>query len=356
MKVKRLQLQEGTILAADVLSISNQPIMVENTVLTKEHIEVLEAFMIETVEVKRRSVSNLLENEKHVIETPVEKKLDDDFLTLYTQAVKQFKKLFTNWQAGAAVDLYKVRTAIMPFLEKGVYHPRKLMSLHHFSDVNNYIYHHAVSVAALSAFLGKKLKFPKGEWIQIGIAGLLCDCGMAKIQPRLLEKKSAFSTREFHEVKQHAVVGYQMLKKLSGIKEGVLLGVLQHHEREDGSGYPLGSKGNQLHHYSRVIAVSDVFHAMTSQRIYKPKQSPFKVIEQMTKDEFGKFSPQVLNVLMNELAHLSVGTIVRLTNNNIGEVVFIEPQVPTRPMIKLKDSNEIVTLKNSHHIYIEEIL
>ncbi|MCF6139129.1 HD-GYP domain-containing protein [Pseudalkalibacillus berkeleyi] len=354
MKVHVHQLHTGDILSEDVFSLTSRPIVASGTEIRNEHIEILKAFNIQEVNVKQVQSTDRQQTDKSEVKEEITKR-DADFYMIYTKAVSLYKKQFNNWQAGMPIDLYQVRKEIVPLIEVALEKPKTILSLHHFSNVKEYIYHHAISVGLISSFIAKKLGYTKGDIIQIGLAGALIDCGMSKVQPRILTKKSALNKEEYEEIKQHPILGYKMLKGMTGIKENVILSVLQHHEREDGSGYPLGTKGNQLDIYSRVVAIADVFHAMTSERLYRKQQSPFKVLEQMLLDQFGKFDQAILNLLVRELSHFSVGTKVKLTNHQVGEIVFIDPHSHTRPMVKI-DSGEIISLKQRNDLYIEDVL
>ncbi|WLD93402.1 HD-GYP domain-containing protein [Alkalihalobacillus sp. AL-G] len=353
MRVRVDNLATGVVLEDDIYSLTSRPIIKRGTELTEEHIQLLNAFMVREVKIKEQIFQKDTENDSSEVKhTPKQEK---GFDVLYRNAVSTYKILFNNWQAGSAIDIYKLRNVIVPLVDRALENPRCLFSLHYYSNVQDYIYHHAVSVSIISSLIAKRLSFSKGDIIQIGLAGALIDCGMSKIQPRILMKKSSLSQLEFDEVKEHPTLGFKMLKRTTGIKEDVMLSVLQHHEREDGSGYPLGIKGMQIHTFSRIVAIADVFHAMTSERLYRGKQSPFKVLEQMLKDQFGKFDPKALSMLVNEFTNLSIGTKVFLTNGKSGEIVFIEPQSPTRPMIKLDGNGEILVLKQQSDLYIESI-
>jgi HD-GYP domain-containing protein (c-di-GMP phosphodiesterase class II) len=369
MKIKTSQAKIGQMLVQDVFSMTNQPIVNKNTVLNSEHLRVLTRFNIDEIDILHdsgRDVNNRKKKEA-VLSEPLSASLEDTTMSLkkveplsfpgmYLQTVKKYKQLFTNWQSGSPIDMLEVRQSVLQVLEEGSNYPREMLLLHHYATSADYIYHHSISVGILSAFLAKKLNYTNGDCIQIGLAGVLSDCGMAKVQPSLLKKSGALLPGEFDEIKKHTIHGYNMLKKIPSIKEGVLLGVLQHHEREDGSGYPLKVNGNKLHPFSKILAVADVYLAMTAERPYRIKQSPFKVLEMMMKDQFGKFDHQVIRALLAGLSTFSLGSRVKLTNHEVGEIVFIEDSQPTRPMIKLESNNEIIALKTRSDLFIEELL
>ncbi|MCM3720107.1 HD-GYP domain-containing protein [Fictibacillus phosphorivorans] len=364
MKVKTSLAKVGQIVNQDVFSMTNQPIVNKNTVLNTEHLSVLTRFHIEEIDVLPSSgfsTNSIMENESTVAtkeETflQINKEENLSFPTLYLQTVKRYKQLFTNWQSGSPLDMLEVRQAVLKVLEEGSNFPRDILLLHHYATSTDYINHHAISVGILSTFLAKKLHYSNGDCMQIGLAGVLSDCGMAKVQPTLLKKSGALSPAEFDEVKQHTIHGYNMLKKIPSIKEGVLLGVLQHHEREDGSGYPLKVQGSKLHPFSKILAVADVYLAMTAERPYRSKQSPFKVLEMIMKDQFGKFDHQVIRALFSGLSTFSTGSRVKLSNQEVGEIVFIEESQPTRPIVKLDSNGEFIALKTRNDLYIEELL
>src|SRR6185312_2861530 len=206
-----------------------------------------------------------------------------------------------------------------------------------FSDSNDYMYHHSIAVGILASSISGQMGFPKGQALQLGLAGVLADCGMAKIDPSITEKAAFLTKNEFNEVKKHTVYSYQMVQDTPLLRQEMKLAIFQHHERLDGSGYPRGDKMNQVSVFSQILAVSDVFHAMTSERIHRSKESPFKVIEMIKEEEFGKFDIKVVQALLDLVGNLSIGTKVRLTNGIEGEVIFVHRDARLRPMVKKKE-------------------
>jgi HD-GYP domain-containing protein (c-di-GMP phosphodiesterase class II) len=359
MKIHITQLREGCILSADVTSVTNKPIIPKKTIIRKQHIDILHAFLINEIQVEPTLVTGkpFLPNESKE-DTVQENQVDLNMLfsSHYLKIVQEYKGMFSSWQSGSPIDIVKVRKFFIPLLERSILAPSDIFMLHHYSSKEDYLFHHSVTVGLLSGFLGKKLNYEKGEWIQIAIAGLLSDCGMAKVSPKILEKQTALLPEEYNEIRYHPTHGYKMLQNLPVIREGVKLGVFQHHERTDGSGYPLGITGEKIHPFGKIIAVADVFHAMTSERTYRTKQSPFKVLELILQDSFGQFDIPVTQALTSGLANFSIGTKVRLSDNQTGEIVFVESKSPTRPMVKLDINDEFIQLSNRRDLFIEEIL
>ncbi|WP_044749244.1 HD-GYP domain-containing protein [Bacillus alveayuensis] len=359
MRVKVSQLKEGCILAADVLGKSSKPIISKNTILTPFLLTVLKKFLVEDVYVKSVLVSGEPFIPNEIIEnsqTQERETTEEEIISFYLKAVQQYKRIFQTWQSGLPVDIREVRDTIIPLLDKLIEAKGELFSLYRYTTKEDYLYHHAISVGLFAAFIAKSLGYDKGDYYQVALSGVLCDCGMSKIDPRLLTKSSALTSEEYKEIKQHTVYGYKMVQKLPTLQEGVKLAVLQHHERNDGSGYPFGLDEKKIHPYSKIVAVADVYHAMISERLYRAKQSPFKALEQLQADSFGKLSMEIVQVLLEHLTTFNIGTKVKLSNGEIAEIVFIHPDAPTRPMVKNLQTNEFVSLRENRNIHIEEVI
>ncbi|UFT99434.1 HD-GYP domain-containing protein [Radiobacillus kanasensis] len=362
MLVHPSQLVPGCLVVSDVMGKTNRPIIPKNTALDEQTIQFLRKFLVEKVEVSSRlsygapfipkevlpEDSDKKETEKAV--QPEEPKTFED---LYFQSVREFKKLFEGWQSSQSIDINKLRKFVLPLFEKIDDVGDQLYKIHQYSNKQDYFYHHAVATGILSAYLSRQMGYQK-EWIQIGIAGFLADCGMARIDEDLIGKQGTFTDRDLKEMQNHPTFSYRLVEKIASLSMGVKLAVLQHHERLDGSGYPLKVDKSKIHPYATIIAVCDMYHAMTSERVHQPKQSPFLVIERMHREQFGKLDHEALRALMKCLTSFSIGTKVRLSNQQIGEIVFLEESTPTRPMVRV--NGEIITLKKDLNLYMEEIL
>lgn len=358
MRVSTSQLQAGCILTKDILSLTNKPIVPKKTVLTDEHIEVIRAFLVKEIYVDSTLVNGdpFKPTETLEEEEAIELVQTESTTGQYLRTVQEYKKLFSNWQAGAQIDIAKVRNIIIPLFERLMDYPREILQLHHYATKEDYLFHHSIVVGLLSGMIGKKMQYDKGDCIQLTLAGLLSDCGMSKIEPRIITKKSSLTSSEYNDVKNHPLYSYRMLEKIPVLKESVKLAVFQHHERVDGSGYMLGVTGEKLHPFGKIVAVADIFNAMTSERPYSGKMAPFKVLEQIIQDSFGKFDLKPVQALTSLVANLTIGTRVKLSSGQIGEVVFVETKSPTRPMVKLERSDEFVQLNNNRELFIEEVL
>ncbi|MFF2178655.1 HD-GYP domain-containing protein [Lysinibacillus sp. NPDC058147] len=348
------ELRVGKVISEDIFANTQYPIIFKNTIISHEHLQVFFAFNISRVPVYKDGIETRTEIKETDLVVPIDSV--PTFKKVYDNSVEQLKKEFKNWEAGAKVDIAKARKIILPLLEMVLEDRTIIFELNEYSNPKDYLYHHCVATALISSVIAQKLGYDKGITIQVAIGGLLADCGMAKVHPRIRDKKTTLTEQEFDEIYKHPIYSYNMVKDLTILKDTMKEAIFQHHERLNGSGYPKGEKIANISTFAQIIAVADVFHAMTCERVYRAKQSSFKVIEMINESEFGKFDIKVVRALIDIVADLPLGTIVELSNLEQGEVMFVNKFAPTRPLIKLSHSGEIFDLGKNRTFYISRII
>lgn len=362
MRVQTSQLREGYILLNDVTGKSGQAIMRGNTVLTAEHIEILEKFLVPTVEVTTTPVyaedtvkleqQQLKDVEKKVEQTlPVVKEVLP-FIQHYLEVVESFKKEYLKWNNGVPIDIANVRKMIIPLLDRVEDLDIEVYTLYDFVEPEEYIYHHAVSVSLVSTFIAKELGFSKGEALQVGLAGILCDAGMTRVDKDILTKVGPLTEKQQQDIHNHPIYSSRMVENLPTISRSVKLAILQHHERMNGTGYPEGKSGDDIHLFARILAVSDTYDAMASERFYKKRQTVYQVFAAIEREQYSNFDPKVVQAFIRSLSIRSLGKRVELSNGRIGEIVFVNESNPTRPLIKMDDTKEIISLMEKINLEI----
>lgn len=354
------ELRPGNITKEDIYANTKHPIVAKDTKLTLEHIEVLQAFGILQVLIELKVAAQKTADEEDGEQTPAKGKATAQpavsLQAQYDQAVEAYRKEFNSYRSGKKVDISAVRASVLPVIQSFLENKDQVRLLNDFSSTTDYIAHHSVGVGILAAVMSEQLGYPQGHVLQIGIAGVLADCGMAKIDPKIINKVAFLSKSELNEVKKHVIYSYQMIQDSTLMRQEMKVAIFQHHERYDGSGYPRGSKAQEITEIAQIISVADVFHAMTSERPYRKKETPFKVMEQMKEEEFGKFDVRVVQVLHNLINKLSIGTKVKLTTGEKAEVMYLHRDTPLRPVVKVYGSDTTLDLSANRKIGIEMIL
>ncbi|NYF25531.1 HD-GYP domain-containing protein [Sporosarcina sp. JAI121] len=364
--IKASDLRPGIVIDEDIFANTIHPIIRKNTELSLEQIEVLHAFSIKKVKVNVQEGPIIIRKQTDGAEKEDIIDRDEVLATLiveqadlqmqYKEAVHNYKKEFLGWCAGVRPDIAKVRSIVIPLLETFNEQKKMITILNDLSTPKDYIYHHSIAVGVLASAISMQIGFPRGQILQLGLAGTLADCGMAKIDMQITEKAVFLTKNEFNEVKKHPVYSYQMLQDTPLLRKEMKLAIFQHHERLDGSGYPRGDKMEKVSVHSQILAVADVFHAMTSERVYRSKESPFKVIEMIKEEEFGKFDIKIVQALHDIVANISIGSKVQLTNGVVGEVIFVHRDARLRPMVKKCTDGSILDLTINRHLAIEKVL
>lgn len=198
-----------------------------------------------------------------------------------------------------------------------------------------YTYSHCVNVCILSIITGIKLNLSLDQLKELGVGALLHDIGKIMIPQEILLKKAALSSVEYEVIKEHSFHGYKILKKLPLISEASARVALEHHERFDGKGYPSGLHNDQIHIYSRIVAITDIFDSLTSDRIYRKKISVNTAIEYLTVIASPTLDSQVLNCFIQFIPPYPVGTGVILNNGEKGVVINLNKYYPTRPVVRV---------------------
>ena len=161
----------------------------------------------------------------------------------------------------------------------GVIHDEiTIASLLEVSSYDYYTYTHCVNVSVYAVGLGKELGLSQRELIRLGCGGILHDLGKSRVSHELINKPGRLTEEEFVLVKNHPALGHELLQKMHEADAMILSIVRHHHEKLDGSGYPDGLKGDEVDFYARIVAIGDIFDALTTRRSYKPALSTFEAL------------------------------------------------------------------------------
>ncbi|HEU4964307.1 MAG TPA: HD-GYP domain-containing protein [Bacilli bacterium] len=210
-----------------------------------------------------------------------------------------------------------------------------LVSLASIFTVDGYLYHQAVNVAILATALGLAKGYGQKELTELGVGALLHDIGCTRVPQEVLRKSGSYSDPEFELMKKHTEFGFEILKEQDGISLLSAHVALQHHERMNGSGYPRQLKGNEIHEYARIVAICDVYEALTSKRVYREAHLPHEALEFIMGGGDTLFDVNLVRLFAKNVAVYPVGMTVRLNTQETAVVVRLNPEYPQRPVVRL---------------------
>lgn len=265
-------------------------------------------------EVKNRHISNALSELSDIFDCNAE------IRELSHEAVEKVDDI--------ANDIY------VDIIDDSSYLGNQMIALQNYDD---YTYKHCLRVSMLSTAICGELGMDKDATKDVIVAGLLHDIGKSNIDHDIIIKPGKLTDAEFAEIKQHPLMGYNILKKSNCYSEDILQGVLFHHEKYDGSGYPTGISGEKIPIMARILAVADVFDALTSNRPYRKPWSVAETEEYMYGGGGTHFDYDVISAFLRAFNPYPVGTMVQLSDGRHGVVIRHNTNV-LRPVVMVMEN------------------
>ena len=341
------------------------------TVLDRDMIKLLKEKDVASVYVDEDSILTAVQKEKDIKrereaasedtalperDAKLDSKYEEDYRYVYGEMEKLFQEAALTGRlnmdilqpvmaSGRLRDLYK----------EGATAVSMIYTMNQDGDYN---IHHCVHLAILSGLMAKWMGLVGMDRQNLVLAGLFLDIGKQFIEKDLLEKKGRLTEEEFDILKNHVVDSFKLLEgsELSG-RTDLMNGVIQHHERNDGSGYPSGLEADQISTFGKVLAVLDSYDAMASSRSYAEKRSPFEVFKILYADVLdGKLDSEYAVLFMRKLNAALNGCWLRLSDGTAGRIVYIdESRVTAMPVVQLTDGG-FIDLNTVKDISVVEIM
>jgi len=269
-------------------------------------------------------------------------KLED----LHSAATKEMSKILKNLKFAMSLDIPAVRGILNDFVFLAAKKPRILASSIRLKYSNDYLSNHSVNVCLLSLAIAGRLKMSLRDINNLGLAAILHDIGMTKVPDNIVEKPHKLTEHEFDKIIRHPISGYEIAKRWDrSIPKSVLMGILQHHERIDGSGYPYKASGSDISVFAQIICIADVYDALTSHKQYRQALTHMQVLK-ILYDEAGKsLHKRIVTALISLVGVYPVSTILQLDSGKCAVVLDVNPDVLDRPKVIIfaDDNKEKIT-------------
>jgi putative nucleotidyltransferase with HDIG domain len=256
--------------------------------------------------------------------------------TIVTQTLKDQLEGFVHEQKPIDFDLLlsRVKSLITP----GQTVIQYFDMLHNLRSSDDSVYSHSLNVAMISRILGKWLKWSSSDLDNLLIAGLIHDIGKITIPEEILNKEGKLTDEEFEQIRSHPRAGYDLIKDLD-VDPRIKNATLQHHERCDGSGYPTKAKEADLDDFSMVIAIADVYDAMTAARKYRAPLCPFQVIREFERDGYHKYKTEFLLTFLRRIATTYQNNRVILSDGQAAKIILLNQNSLSQPLVQLNDGS-----------------
>jgi len=199
----------------------------------------------------------------------------------------------------------------------------------------DFLYAHSVNASILATNLGLAYGYGRSELINLCVSSLVHDIGYLKLSKKIINKPAKLTREEYDLVKKHTINGVELLSKIEGIPECAAEVVHQHHEKVDGSGYPNGKRGDEISSYAKIVAIAEVYEAITHPRPYRrEKIIPYQAVKTIVQQEKNSFEPELVKVFLNSISPYPPGSFVLLNNGIIGRVISVSKTHPLRPVVE----------------------
>lgn len=355
-RVNTAELVPGMITAEDVLGFNNQLILPKGLILTDKTITKLAFYTVLQVWVEDEPVeiANIADYELPYSEKVRKSPEFIQFKKEFEADVDTFKKSINEViEKGSPLDIDKLMNHTLTILDPSWTIPNIFDMIHCMREYDDATYIHCMNVALICNVFARWLRLNEQEIRTATICGLLHDIGKTKIPDSIIKKPGKLTSQEYDLVKRHSLEGYEMLKN-SVLPDCIRNAVLMHHERCDGSGYPLGLTREQIDPYAKIVAIADVYDAMTSARIYRGPLCPFKAIALFESEGLQKYDTRFILVFLENVVNTYLLNTVRLNNGVTGKVVFINKNRLSAPTIQTEHG--FLDLSIHPDLNIEEII
>ena len=359
------ELKEGMITAADTYSTSGHLILPKDTVITKSVINKLAAnnvVFVDIVDVNEVSadenagtidlsdLSTFSEAQKKILDTPAYKKFKrryekgiDEMKDNLNDIVNKFAPINVDEMVKNTLNIVKAADSPLSVLTM-------ISTLKEYDDST---FNHSLNVALICNIFAKWLGLDQEKTELLTSCGLLHDIGKLAIPDSIIKKPGKLTDEEYQIVKQHTKKGYEILKR-NNVDIHIQYAALMHHEKCDGSGYPLGLKESQIDWCAQIVTIADIYEAMTANRVYREALSPVKVITMFEEDGLRKYNPKYLLTFLEHVVNSYVNCKVKLSNGEEGDIVYINKVNLSKPLIKTK--NSFIDLSKNSAVSIESVM
>jgi HD-GYP domain len=251
------------------------------------------------------------------------------------EAVASAKQVMDKIKVGRQVDAAQAKRIANTLVDDLCHSQGMLVNFVDMRTKADYLFNHSVNVCILAIMTGLNLGFDELRIRDLGVGALLHDVGKLSVAPEILNKTGKLTPDELVEIRKHPEYGFDLLRKNPDISLLSAHCAYQHHERYDGSGYPRRLANNEIHQFAQIVALADVYDALTSDVTYRKAVPVYEALAIIVKAAGTYFDPELVDHFAGNIAPYPIGSVVRLSNNKTGVVVDISHECKTKPVVRI---------------------
>ncbi|GGN91102.1 HD-GYP domain-containing protein [Saccharibacillus kuerlensis] len=340
MRIHVTDLQYGDRLREDAFSPMGLHVLPKGTAVKVEETDLLNRHRIDYVEIEPRTSQTGM----GVLSAAMQSHID--------LAIRGYQSIFLEALTNGEFEERSVDLQLEPLLQTVDEH-RDIVSLLlvlEREDVS--LYNHSMQVGMLSYYIATWLGYSREECYAISRAGYLHDIGKSKVSPAIRNHEEYLTDYDRQELRKHTKFGYDIIRN-SMEDEIAAMVAWQHHEREDGSGYPLGLTKEDIHPYSQIVAVADTYLGLSESKRGQPKRPLLDILREVHELGFGKLNERPVQALVQHLMSNLLGKGVRLNSGEIGTIILNNPSDIFKPLVQV--GNQFYDLSRERSLIVEEV-
>jgi putative nucleotidyltransferase with HDIG domain len=348
MRIHVEKLAVGDRLISDTFNETGLNLMSSGTLLNVEDIQKLNKHNIEYVDISPRYLEETQQTES------IFTSFYEEQVLAFSDAIEGIKGIFHNAAIDGLIHDEEVQASFNPLIKSFQNEKDVVSLLLSLNSKDDYTYQHSVQVGMLSYYMAKWLGKSDKESMHIGKAGYLHDIGKCKIDSSILKKPGRLNDAEFAEIKRHTIYGHEIIDQ-SFHDHALSMAALQHHERLDGKGYPMGKNNEDIHPYAKIVAVADVYSAMICRRVYQEKRDLLIVLKELYRMSFGELDPEAAHVFIQHMIPNFIGKHVVLSDGRLGTIIMTNPSDFFKPLVQIDDQFVDLSLESGAEIISVDI-
>jgi putative nucleotidyltransferase with HDIG domain len=345
------QLEPDMITAKAVFDHDNEVLVPRDTVLTQILIDKINTYGILTIYVKREDGKETFYASSERIKNSPEFK---QFKRQYISEVDSFKNALNDVvEKNTPLDIEAILQSALRLVSGAPGQFGILQMLHSMRDYDDATYAHCLNVGLICNLIASWMKMSTAETEQLTVCGVLHDIGKQLVPHSIISKPGRLTKEEFAVIQKHPSLGYELLRS-QHVDNDICNAVLMHHERCDGTGYPLKWRGVKIPSHAKVVTLADVYDAMTANRSYRRPMCPFDVLAIIEKESLQKYDVRYVLTFLQNVANTYINDYCRLSNGKEGYIIYINKEKLSRPIVKC--DREYINLMEHPEITIDCIL
>lgn len=343
-KISLANLQPGMVVGRPIFSSDGVLLLNTGTVLTEDFITRLIKIGLGSIYIKNSLLDDIEVPE--VIREETRQK-----------AVSLMQTSFDNLKKTASINVEQFEQAAKSIVDEVITNRQALIHLTDIRTYDNYTFGHSVNVCVLSTVTGLQLGYTPAQLQTLALGALLHDVGKAFVPIEILNKPGRLTEDEMAEMRKHSEKGFDVLRKQ--IDQIPLLAAhiaFQHHEKQNGQGYPRGLDGDHIHEFAKIASIADVYDAITADRPYRGRMPAHDAYELIVALSDIQFDPDILTTFLGNIAIYPIGSFITLNTGEIAVVTDVLPKLPTRPIVKVITDAECQRLAQPYELDLTQKL